>query len=484
MSSQTRIAVLGGGYAGIEAAKKLHKHFRKNMDVEITLIDRNPYHTLMTELHEIAGSRTEPESVQISFKRIFSGTRVNVVIDDIDTIDFSKKTIKSDVTEYEYDYLVIGTGGRPEFYGINGIQENSFTLWSLEDAIRIREHIEHMFRLAAKEPHQEIRKKQLTFVVAGAGFTGIELVGELMERADRLCSKYHIDREDVKIIVVEAMDCILPILKSGPQRKAQRYLEKHGVEIILNAPVVKGEPDKFHLKDGRVLETKTFVWTGGVQGSEFTAKIELAKGKVSHDKNAIATEEGIHGLATCHYDKNQQKIAGQRGRILVNEYMQSADYPEVYLVGDMIWYLHDEKPIPQIVENALQTAETAVENIVASMADKPLHKYNPKFHGFMVSIGSKYAVASVTGINATGFIAMALKHLVNFHYLWGLAGFNACWSYFNEEFIDIKNRRSIMRGHTSARVPALFLLPARLWLGLMWIIEAVNKIGEGWLHRL
>jgi len=90
MSDQTRIVILGGGYAGVEAAKKLHKRYKRRTNINITLIDRNPYHTLMTELHEIAGSRTEPEAVQISYKRIFAGTKVKVIIDEIDGIDFAQ----------------------------------------------------------------------------------------------------------------------------------------------------------------------------------------------------------------------------------------------------------------------------------------------------------------------------------------------------------------------------------------------------------
>lgn len=480
MSNQTRIVVLGGGYAGVEAAKKLNKRYKKRPDVAITLIDRNPYHTLMTELHEIAGSRTEPEAVQINFKRIFAGTKVDVVIDEIEGIDFEKKQLKSDIATYDYDYLVLGTGGHPEFFGIPGIQQHSFTLWSLEDAIRIREHVELMFRAAAKEPHEDKRRKQLTFVVAGAGFTGIELVGELMERADNLCRTYHIDRKDVKIMVVEAQAHILPILSAKPQAKAKAYMEKHGVEILLNAPIIKGEKGKYFLKDGRVIEAETFVWTCGVQGSEFTAKINLTKGRVSNDKCSVASPEGIHGLAACYFEEDEKAIVGERGRILVNEKMQSVDHKDVFLVGDMIWYVHEEKVMPQIVENALQTAETAAHNI-AAMIDKGESKaYKPEFHGFMISIGGRYAVASVMNMNLYGFFAMAIKHLINIHYLWGLAGFNACWAYVWEEFIDIKNKRSLIHGHAAAKIPAFFALPARLWLGLVWVMEGANKIGEGW----
>jgi NADH dehydrogenase len=108
MADITRVLVLGGGYAGVEAVKVLHHAFKRDHSVEITLVDRNPFHTLMTELHEVAGGRVEPESVQISFEKIFGGKRVNRVVDRIRTIDFKAKKLVSDRAEYPYDYLVIG----------------------------------------------------------------------------------------------------------------------------------------------------------------------------------------------------------------------------------------------------------------------------------------------------------------------------------------------------------------------------------------
>ena len=404
-----------------------------------------------------------------------------MIIDEIDGIDFQQRRLKSGIATYDYDYLVLATGGHPEFFGVPGIQQHSFTLWSLEDAIRIREHVELMFRAAAKEPNHDKKRKQLTFVVAGAGFTGIELIGELMERADVLCRKYHIDRAAVKLMVVEALPHILPILAEKPRAKAKKYMEKRGVEILTSAPIVKGEKGRYILKDNRVIEAETFVWTCGVQGSEFTAKINLTKGRVSNDKCSVATPEGIHGMAACYFDEEEKNIVGERGRILVNENMQSVDHPNVYLAGDMIWFLKDEKVMPQIVENALQSAATAAANIAAQIDKMAAKPYQPKFHGFMISIGSRFAVASVMNMNLAGFSAMALKHFVNLHYLWGLAGFNACWAYLWEEFLDVKNKRSLIHGHGAARIPAFFALPARLWLGLIWVMEGVNKIGEGWL---
>ncbi len=480
--SEKHVVIVGGGYAGIETAKILEKRSARGDKLKITLVDRNPYHTLMTELHEIAGSRTDPEAVKISFQRIFAASRVYLVVDEVTGVDFESRKVKTKRQELPYDYLVLSTGGRPEFFGIEGVQQHSFTLWSLEDAIRIRDHVELMFREAARESDPASRQRLLTFVVAGAGFTGIELVGELIERADVLCRQYHIDRDEVRLIVVEAQDRILPIIADRPRRAAERFLKKKGVTILVNSPIVKAEEGAYILNDLSRIEGSTLVWTCGVQASEFTAKISLTKGKVSNDQCSIATPEGIHGMAACYFEEDEKEIVGQRGRILVNEFMQSVDYANVYLCGDVIWYLHQERVVPQIVENALQSAETVAHNILAECRGKKKKAYTPKFHGFMVSIGSRYAVATVVGKNLTGFFAMLLKHLVNVHYLWGLAGFNAVWTYVQDEFVDVKHRRSLLRGHLSAKVPAFLVLPARLWLGFVWLIEGWNKIGEGWLR--
>jgi len=477
-----KIIIVGGGYAGIEAAKRLEKKLGRNNLAEITLIDRNPYHTLMTELHEVAGSRTEPEAVKISFLRIFAGSRVAVKTEEVLGVDFENRKVKTTKNEYDYDYLVLSTGGRPEFFGIEGVQQHSFTLWSLEDALRIRTQVDQMFHQAAKESDFRERQKLLSFVIAGAGFTGVELVGELIERANVLCRQYHIDRNEVTITLVEAMDRILPIISDKTRKAAQRYLEKKGVKILLNAPIVKAMEGAYILNDRTRVEGSILVWTCGVQASEFTAKINLTKGKMSNDQCSIVTPQGIHGMAACYFEEDEKEIVGQRGRILVNEHMQSVDYQNVYLCGDVIWYVHKERVVPQIVENALQTAHTVAENIIADIKNKPLKAYQPQFHGFMVSIGSQFAVATVMGKDLIGFFAMALKHLINLHYLWGVAGFNAVWGYLKEEFVDVRNHRSILHGHLSAKIPTFLVLPARLWLGFVWLMEGLNKIAEGWLN--
>lgn len=483
MAEKIRIVVLGGGYGGVEALKRIYKKLKKNPKVEFILIDRNHYHTLMTELHEVAGSRVEPDSVQISFQRIFGGTRVQVVTDTIKNIDFAGKKLISDTARYDYDYLVIAAGGDPEFFNIEGVQENSFTLWSLEDAMRIRDHVEECFRKAACEPNPFERQRLLTFAIAGAGFTGVELAGELAERRRVLCRRYHIDEREVKILIVEALGKVLNMLSDNLRAKAERSMRKLGIDVYLNSPIFKAEPGYLIIEGGRRIETDTIVWTCGIHGSELTANLDLTKGQEARGECSFASwEEGIHGMSGCRFDEEDTYLVGKRGRILVNELMQSVDHPNVYLAGDIIWFVEDEKVLPQIVETALQTAHTVAANIVAEVEGKEERKkFKSNYHGFMVSIGSKHAVSNAGGIELSGFLAMGLKHLVNMHYLWGLAGLNAVWGYLKHELLDIRDGRSFLGSHLSAKIPVYWAVPLRIFLGVKWLTQGVKKVSQGWL---
>lgn len=201
MMDKKQIVILGGGYAGVHAAKALHKAFKKQKDkVEITLIDKNRHHILMTELHEVAGNRVDEASVKISFDRIFSGKMVKVVQDKITSIDFEKQVLTGDRSTYSYDQLLISTGAQTADFNIPGVKEHAFYLWSLEDALKIRTHIESTVRKAVKEADEEKRKQMLTFVVAGGGFTGVELIGELTEWLPILCKKHGIDFKKKKYV--------------------------------------------------------------------------------------------------------------------------------------------------------------------------------------------------------------------------------------------------------------------------------------------
>ncbi|NLC18016.1 MAG: FAD-dependent oxidoreductase, partial [Clostridiales bacterium] len=194
-----RIVIVGAGYAGILTAKKLAKKFKKQKDVSITIIDKNPFHTMLTELHEVAANRVDEDSIKISLKKIFAGRNVNVKHDTVTAVDFDKKLVKGANESYEYDYLVLAAGSKPTFFGVTGADKYSFKLWSYEDAVTLRDHIQASFRKAMSEPNEEERRRLLTFWVVGAGFTGIEMIGELAEYVPILCEKFGIDRKEVSL---------------------------------------------------------------------------------------------------------------------------------------------------------------------------------------------------------------------------------------------------------------------------------------------
>lgn len=440
-----KILVLGAGYGGVHAAKKLAKKYKKNNDIEITLIDKNPYHTLMTELHEVAGGRVHPESVQVELCKIFGKSKVKVVTDLIEKVDTDNKKVKTTYGEYEYDYLIIGTGSEPAFFGVPGVKENGFTLWSFEDALRIRHHIEDMFSKASLERDAKKRKEMLTFVVAGSGFTGIEMAGELLEWKSRLAREYNVDEAEVNLKVVEAMGTILNMLDRKQADKAEKYMVKHGMEILKNSPIVEVTADTVILKDGSKISTRTLIWTCGIQANEDAKE---------------------YGLETA-----------RAGRLQTNEYMQAVGKKDVFVVGDIAYFEEEKgKGTPQIVEAAEQTANTAVKNIIASIENKEMQKFKSNYHGFMVSIGGRYCVANLMGVKLSGFFAMVMKHIVNLYYLFGVNNVHAVYSYLQHEFFSMEDRRSIMRGHLSSKGNRLWLVPLRIYIGCLWLIEALKKL--------
>jgi len=464
-----RVAILGAGYGGVEAAKQLSKMFKKPSEVEITLYDRNPFHTLMTELHEVAGGRCQPESVQVTLEKIFGGTKVGVVIDTIKDISFATNTLKGEEATYQYDYLVLGPGAEPEYFGIKGAKEHSLALWSFNDALRLRRHIEDQFLKASREPNTLRRRKILTLTVAGAGFTGIEMLGELLEWKKPLCHRYGIDENDVSVVLVEAMTEILPLLPKKLRTDSMRFLARKGAVMYLNTPITEVRADGITVKSGATIDTETLIWTCGVRGPEFASKLDFTGGKDSG--KPAATEE----------ETNLKYNIVKKARLRSNEFMQSVEFDNVYLVGDVLWFSERSRVLPQVVETALQTASYAAHNIHAEIHGKTKKAFRSNYHGYMVSIGSKFAVAHVLGMELTGFVAMAMKHLVNLHYLWGVVGVNGCWEYLQHHFFTVKDGRSQLGNQLAAKSPSYWMLPVRLALGLMWLGESVAKVLEGWL---
>lgn len=444
-----KIVVLGGGYGGVLTAKKLAKNFKKNDDVQIQLIDRNPYHTMLTELHEVAANRTSEDAVKMDLKKIFAGLKVEVILDEVENIDFNAQSLQGQRASYAYDYLVIGTGSKPTFFGIQGAEENSYSLWSYDDAVKLKDRFRQMFTEASKETDKTIRREKLSFVVVGAGFTGVELIGEMAEYRKELCREFFIEESEVRMIVADMAPKILPLLPDNLIAKAEKRLKKMDIEIIVGKQITGVSETGVDLGDQKLI-ARTVIWTAGVEGAGILDNLDV-----------------------------QQK---GRKRIETNAHLQSLDHENVYVVGDNIFFIPEgeERPVPQMVENAEHAAPLIAHNITADIKGGTKKDYKPAFHGTMVSIGSRYGVANVglpgKFFSLTGLFAMFAKHFINVVYLFSVLGFNKVWTYMMHEVFHAHDRRTFLGGHFSKRSPNFWLVPLRVFVGWMWLHEGWDKV--------
>ncbi len=458
------IVIVGGGYAGVLTAKKLIKKLKKDIkagEVEITLIDRQPYHTLMTELHEAAFDRTNSEAIKVYHKKIFNEKYINLMLANVEAIDYDAKSITTDNGTVEYDYLVEATGAKVTHFGIEGAEENTIPMWSFDDTRTAMAKVLELFDRAEKTTSPDLRKELLTFVVAGAGFTGVEVAGELKEWIDRtLLYRYPtIKPSEVTMHVIDGAPRILNSFSEKPAAKAHKFMEeKLGINIILNSFISKVEPNKVYFGEGNSITSHCILWTSGITCEPISGE--------THDL--------------------------QRGRIPVTPKLETEGKEGAYVLGDIMFYIPEgqERPVPQMVENCEHAAPIVANNIVSKIkgTEDKSKTYAPEFHGAMACIGGRYGVAELLfggkSIMLTGFFAMFVKHMINIIYLLQATSLAKVWSYIRVEFFEVRDRRSFVGGNLSASTPSIYLVPLRLWLGWYWISSGapklIHKLQGGW----
>ncbi len=442
--AEKKIVIIGAGYAGVHAAKKLAKKYKRDESVEITLIDRHSYHTMMTELHEVAAHRVEPNDILFDLRKLFNRSKVKLVTDNVTKVDHEKKVVTTETGTFSYDYLVLGMGAEANDFGTPGVKEHGFTLWSWEDAVKLRRHLEETVRKAATVKDDAKRKAMLTFTICGSGFTGIEMVGELVEWKVRLAKDNKIDPEDFTLYVIEAAPTILNTLNRKDADKAEKYLVKQGVKILKNSAIVEVKAESISLKSGEEIPTHTLIWTAGIKANSDTEDYGMTSGRA--------------------------------GRLIVNEYMEADGLKDTYVVGDLAYYEDDGKPIPQIVEAAEQTGATAAKNIIAEISGGEKTVFKGKYHGTMVSIGGRYGVADLSGIHLSGWLANFMKHIVNIYYFLTIGSGYYIWQYIKHEIFHTKDKRNIFRDVTTRYGNVIWTFPIRLYLAWFWIEEGGAKI--------
>ena len=402
MKQDPHIVIVGAGFGGLEAAKRLSK-----APVQITLIDKHNYHLFQPLLYQVAIAGLVPSQIAYPLRTIFRRQpNLEFRLGEVTQIDFEDQFIKLDGSVIAYDTLILAVGGQTDFFGMNSLRQHSFQLKDVESAINTRNHLLKMFELASREVDAQKRGELLTFVVVGGGPTGVETAGALAELINLVMVKDYpsLDLNEVHVILLEAADHLMESFPEKLRRTTFDLLRKKKVEVILNTKVVDFDGRKITLGNGDSIDTQTMIWTAGVRAEELTETLEAEKGR--------------------------------GGRIVVKPTLQHPDHPQVYIIGDAA-YAEDEngKPLPMLATVAQQQARHAAGNIRRGMSNRAPEPFVYKDPGLLATIGRNAAVARLWGISFSGLPAWLIW--VGLH-VYRLIGFrnrlvvilNWAWDYF------------------------------------------------------
>lgn len=391
--SKPKIVILGAGYGGMMATVRLTKELSID-DADITLVNKHNYHYQTTWLHEAAAGTIHHDRTRMLIKNVINTKRVNFVQDSVKTIDRENHKVLLKNGEIDYDYLVIALGFESNTFGIKGLEENAFAIRSVNTARKIREHIEYKFASYNSDP--DAKDSDLTIIVGGAGLSGVEFLGELVDRIPELCKEYDIDPKKVRIVDVEGMPFVLPPFDRELANYAQEYLESKGVEFKLSTFIKEATSEgvKVQKKDSEELEeiqAGTVVWTGGVKA------------------NHIPAESG--------FETN-------RGKIQVTADLRSPEDDHVFAIGDVavVFPPNAERPYPPTAQIAIQEAENLAKNMKHILKGEATEDFVYKPKGTVASLGEKEAIGVVFDHKLTGKPAAAMKKVIDDRYLLMLGG--------------------------------------------------------------
>jgi NADH:ubiquinone reductase (H+-translocating) len=405
------IVILGGGFAGIGVLKKLQKEFHNDNSVEITLVDEDNFLLFTPMLPEIVSGIIQTRHI-VTPVRVFC-KKAKFFEASVQSIDLDNKQVilthtigrrskqPSDLHEHtlKYDYLVIALGSENNFFGNSDIEENAFTMKTIDDAIVLRNHIIKILEQAnLEQDNHDLRKRLLTFVVVGGGFSGVETVGAVNDFVRGTIKQYYPDiyMSDVRVILVSATDKILEQIDEELGKFALEKLKQNGVEFIMNSLVKGATKDKAIIDNDTEIPCYSLIWTAGVTQNKLISDLE------------------------CEHDKGH--------RIVTNEYLEMKNYENaVYALGDCasIPDPHTGKSYPPTAQHAIRQSDVAAKNIISSIkanktkkmmgivdennmvsTKEKKKKFDYKTKGMMAQIGKRTGVALLFGkIKLHGFLA-------------------------------------------------------------------------------
>jgi NADH dehydrogenase len=393
MEQRHRVVILGGGFGGLNAAQKL-----KRAPVDVTLIDRRNFHLFQPLLYQVATGSLSPGEIAAPLRGVLSRQKnTQVLLGEAADIELdAKRVILRDGAAFPYDSLIVSTGSQTSYYGNDDWRQWAPSLKSVEEATAIRHKILYAFECAERSNNEEDARAWLTFVIVGAGATGMELSGALAEIANETLKNdfRHINTREARILLMEGGPRVLSAFPEDLSAKAEKLVSDLGVEVTKNVMVTCIDADGVTYKSGdesKRLPAKTVLWAGGVTSNEFGRKLS--------ERTRADTDRS--------------------GRIKVNPDLTIPGYPDIFIVGDLALSVgEDGKPLPGVAQVAIQGGAYAAKTVRARLEGKkdtkPFRYFNK---GDMAVIGRAAAVANIFGLHLAGLFAWLTWLFVHLIYI-------------------------------------------------------------------
>jgi NADH dehydrogenase len=393
MGQKHRVVILGGGFGGLNAAQRL-----KRAPVEVTLIDRRNFHLFQPLLYQVATGSLSPGEIAAPLRGVLSRQKnTQVLLGEAADVDpNAKRVVLRDGAVFEYDSLIVATGSQTSYYGNDSWREWAPSLKSVEEATAIRHKILYAFERAERANTPEESRTWLTFIIVGAGATGMELSGALAEIANETLKNdfRHINPQEARIILMEGGPRVLGAYPEDLSAKAEKLVVRLGVEVVKEVMVtnISGEGVTYkHGEETKHLAARTVLWAGGVMTNEFGAKLA--------------------GRTKAETDRS--------GRIKVNRDLTIPNYPEIFIIGDLAHAVDEAgKPLPGVAQVAMQGGTYAAKAIRSRLEGKkdlpPFHYFNK---GDMAVIGRAAAIANIFGFHVSGLPAWLIWLFIHLIYI-------------------------------------------------------------------
>ncbi|MFS4493235.1 NAD(P)/FAD-dependent oxidoreductase [Maribacter sp. 2308TA10-17] len=404
-TSQKRIVIIGGGFGGISLAKKL-----KNLDVQVVLIDRHNYHTFQPLLYQVSTSGLEPDSIAYPIRKVLKRLKnFHFRLASVEKINPDTKEIKTNIGELTYDYLVLATGTKTNFFGNANIEKHAMPMKTVPQALNIRSLMLQNFEKADDSESDEERKALLTFCIVGAGPTGVELAGAFAELKRNVFPKdyRHLNVDEMEIHLFEGGPRILGPMSEHASEKSNQFLKRLGVKVHLNTIVADYDGDLLTKANGETLKTKNLIWAAGVTGA------------------SIAGFENT-------------KLVERLNRYKVNLFNQLEGCSDVFAIGDIAYMETENFPNghPQVAQPAIQQGEHLAKNLNLIFQEKPMKPFTYFDKGTLATIGRNRAVADLGKLKFSGFFAWFIWMFVHLMALVGFRNkmivfFNWAYNYIN-----------------------------------------------------